>query len=187
MIEAERRRGWWFVARPGRFVEYCLLAWHLALIPSILLVVLAYAVFSGAGADVSALQKPAREVAQRNVWMMVLVAPFIETLLLALGMKLLGLITRHREIIAITSALGWGALHASFYPMWFFGTAWSFYVFSRGYLAWQPVSYKHALGAAAVPHALVNSSALLMQHLAQHPVTLKVPAAAVREAARAFT
>jgi hypothetical protein len=51
--------------------------------------------------------------------------------------------------------------------MWFFGTAWSFYVFSRGYLAWQPVSYKHALGAAAVPHALVNSSALLMQFFAK--------------------
>ena len=49
---------------------------------------------------------------------------------------------------------------------WFFGTVWSFYVFSLGYLAWRPVSYKHALGAAAVPHALVNASALLMQFFA---------------------
>ena len=168
MTEPANRPGWWFAARPGRFVEYCLIAWHLALIPSILLVVLAYAVFSGAGADVSALQKPARDVAQRNVWMTVLVAPLVETLLLALGIRLLGLVTRHREAIAITSALAWGALHASFYPMWFFGTAWSFYVFSRGYLAWRPVSYKHALGAAAVPHALVNSSALLMQFFATY-------------------
>lgn len=168
MTEPVRRRGWWFTARPGRFVEYCLVAWHFALIPSILLVVLAYAVFSGAGADVSALQKPARDIAQRNVWMTVLFAPLIETLALALGIKLLGLVTRRREAIAITSALAWGALHASFYPMWFFGTAWSFYVFSRGYLAWQPVSYKHALGAAAVPHALVNSSALLMQFFAKN-------------------
>ena len=167
MNEPARRR-WWFTARPGRFPEYCLVAWHLALIPSILLVVLAYAVFSGAGADVSALQKPARDIAQRNVWMTVLVAPLIETLALALGIKLLGLVTKRREAIAITSALAWGALHASFYPMWFFGTAWSFYVFSRGYLAWQPVSYKHALGAAAVPHALVNASALLMQFFAHN-------------------
>ena len=166
MTEPVRRHWWWFAARPGRFAEYCLVAWHLALIPSILLVVLAYAVFSGAGADVSALQKPARDIAQRNVWMTVLVAPLIETLALALGLRLIGLVTKHREAIAITSALAWGALHASFYPMWFFGTAWSFYVFSRGYLAWQPVSYKHALGAAAVPHALVNSSALLMQFFA---------------------
>jgi hypothetical protein len=163
-----RRRWWWFTARPGRFAEYCLIAWHLALIPSILLVVLAYAVFCGAGADVSALQKPARDIAQRNVWMTVLVAPLVETLLLALCIELLGLVTRHREVIAVASALAWGALHASFYPIWFFGTAWSFYVFSRGYLAWQPVSYKHALGAAAVPHALVNSSALLMQFFARN-------------------
>jgi hypothetical protein len=98
--------------------------------------------------------------------MTVLVAPVIETLVLALGVRLIGTLTKHREAIAITSALCWGALHASFYPMWFFGTAWSFYVFSRGYLAWQPVSYKHALGAAAVPHALVNSSALLVQFFA---------------------
>jgi len=160
------RRGWWFSAQPGRFTEYCLIAWHLALVPSILLVVLAYAVFSGAGADVSAIQKPARDVAGRNVWMTVLVAPIVETLVLALGIRLIGLLTKHREAIAITSALAWGALHASFYPMWFFGTAWSFYVFSRGYLAWRPVSVKHALGAAAVPHALVNSSALLVQFFA---------------------
>lgn len=66
------------------------------------------------------------------------------------------------------SALAWGGLHAWFHPLWFFGTVWSFYVFSLGYLAWRPVSYKHALGAAAVPHALVNASALLMQFFAHN-------------------
>jgi hypothetical protein len=40
-------------------------------------------------------------------------------------------------------------------------------VFSRSWLAWRPVSYKHAFGAAAVPHALVNASALLMQFFAR--------------------
>lgn len=160
------RHGWWFSAQPGRFTEYCLIAWHLALIPSILLVVVAYAIFTGAGADISAIRKPARDIAQRSVWVTALVAPVIETLVLALGLRLIGVVTKHREAIAITSALAWGALHASFYPMWFFGTAWSFYVFSRGYLAWRPVSVKHALGAAAVPHALVNSSALLVQFFA---------------------
>jgi hypothetical protein len=160
------RRRWWFDAQPGRFAEYCLIAWHVALIPSILLVALAYAVFAGAGADVGAIQKPARDIAQRNVWITVLAAPLVETLVLASGIRFLQLLTKHREAIAITSALAWGALHGHFYPIWFFGTAWSFYVFSRGYLAWQPVSYKHALGAAAVPHALVNASALLVQFFA---------------------
>jgi hypothetical protein len=47
------------------------------------------------------------------------------------------------------------------------GTVWSFYVFSRGWLAQRTVSYKHAFGAAALPHALMNSSALLMQFFAR--------------------
>lgn len=159
---------WWFPADRGSFVDYCLIAWPLALIPSLLLAGLAYALFAGAGADMAAIQKPMRDIAQRQLWIALLVAPFVETLLLALGIRLIGLVTKHRELIAITSALAWGALHASFHPLWFFGTVWSFYVFSRGYLAWRPVSVKHALGAAAVPHALVNASALLMQFFAQH-------------------
>jgi hypothetical protein len=164
------RRRWWFNAVPGRFTEYCLIAWHVALLPSIALVALAYVIFSTAGADVGALQKPARDIANRNVWITVLAAPIVETLVLAAGIALIGLITPHREVIAIISALAWGGLHAWFYPLWFFGVVWSFYVFSRGYLAWRPVSVKHALGAAAVPHALVNSSALLMQFFAAHKI-----------------
>jgi hypothetical protein len=158
---------WWFAIERGSFLDYCLVAWPLALVPSILLAALAYAAFSGAGADMAAVQKPMRDVAQRHWWIALLAAPLIETLLLALGIQLIARFTKHRETIAITSALCWGALHASFYPIWFFGTVWSFYVFSRGYLAWRPVSVKHALAAAAVPHALVNSSALLMQLFAR--------------------
>ena len=162
------RRRWWFpFDGRGSFLEYCLIAWHFALIPSIALAALAYLFFSSAGADVSALQKPARDILTRNVWMTVLVAPAIETLVLACGIWLIGRVTRRRQVIAVTSALAWGGLHAWFHPLWFFGVVWSFYVFSLGYLAWRPVSYKHALGAAAVPHALVNASALLMQFFAK--------------------
>jgi hypothetical protein len=166
MTDPARRR-WWFAAERGTFIDYCLIAWPLALVPSIILAALAYAVISGAGADMAAVQRPMRDIAQRKLWIALLAAPIVETLLLALGLKLISLVTKRREAIAITSALAWGALHASFYPIWFFGTVWSFYVFSRGYLAWRPVSVKHALGAAAVPHALVNSSALLMQFFAR--------------------
>ena len=166
MTQPARPR-WWFAAERGSFLDYCLIAWPLALVPSILLAALAYAAFSAAGADMAAVQKPMRDVAQRKLWIALLAAPAVETLLLALGIRLIAVFTKHREAIAISSALAWGALHASFYPIWFFGTVWSFYVFSRGYLAWRPVSVKHALGAAAVPHALVNSSALLMQFFAR--------------------
>ena len=151
----------------GSFLRYCLIAWHLALIPSLLLVLVAHAFLSGAGADVGQLQKPAAEIARRSVLITAIAAPLIETVLLVLLLEVLRLATRRAQIIAAVAALAWGGLHATFYPLWFFGTVWSFYVFSRGYLAWRPVSYKHAFGAAAVPHALVNSSALLMQFFAR--------------------
>ncbi len=102
------RRRWWFpFDGRGSFLEYCLVAWHFALIPSIALAALAYLFFSSAGADVSALQKPARDILTRNVWMTVLVAPAIETLVLACGIWLIGRVTRRRQVIAVTSALAW--------------------------------------------------------------------------------
>jgi hypothetical protein len=156
-----------FLPARGSFAFYCVIAWHVALIPTILILLGAHAVFSSAGADVEALQKPAREIAQRSVWITLLVAPLLETGVLALMVTGLARFIRNPNIVAAISAVAWGGLHAAFHPMWFFGVVWSFFVFSRGYLAWRPVSYKHAFGAAAVPHALVNSSALLMQFLSQ--------------------
>ncbi len=43
----------------------------------------------------------------------------------------------------------------------------SYFVFSRGWLARWPVSYKHAFGVAAVPRALVHASAVLVQFCAK--------------------
>jgi hypothetical protein len=139
----------------------------MALIPSLLIVLVAHALFSGAGVDVTGLQKPPIDLQARSVWMTALVAPLIETVVLGLLLRLLEFATPRRQLLALLSALAWGGAHAWFHPMWFFGTVWSFYVFSRGWLAWRPVSYKHAFCAAALPHALVNSSALLLQFFAK--------------------
>jgi hypothetical protein len=158
----------WWRLQPGQsFTFDCLFAWHVALIGSLLLVILAHTIFAGAGADVSALQKPPLELKPRNLWMAVLLAPLIETVVLGLVLRALEYLPVHRQWLAVISALAWGGAHAWFHPLWFFGTVWSFYVFSRGWLAWRAVSYKHAFGAAALPHALVNSSALLMQFFAR--------------------
>jgi hypothetical protein len=165
VIAAERVAG--FLPRRGSFVWYCVIAWHVALIPTFLLLLAAHAFFSATGADVEALQKPAREIARRSVWITLVVAPLVETVILAAVVTVLARFIRNANIVAAISALAWAGLHAAFYPLWFFGVVWSFFVFSRGYLAWQPVSYKHAFGAAAVPHALVNSSALLLQFFAK--------------------
>jgi hypothetical protein len=156
-----------FLPARGSFAFYCVVAWHVALIPTILILLAAHALFASAGADVDALQKPAREIGQRSVWITLVAAPLVETCVLAVLVTALARFIRGPNVVAAISALAWGGLHATFHPMWFFGVVWSFFVFSRGYLAWRPVSYKHAFGAAAVPHALVNSSALLMQFLSK--------------------
>lgn len=158
---------WFGFAGRGSFPVYTVVAWHLALIPSVLLVLAANALFTSAGADVGTIAKPARDIAGRNVLIALFAAPLVETLVLSAVLEGLRRLTRRVEVAAVASAFAWGAAHAWFHPLWFFGTVWSFYVFSRGYLAWRPVSYKHALGAAALPHALVNASALSMQFFAQ--------------------
>jgi hypothetical protein len=161
---------WWHM-RPatgaGALPLYVVVAWHVALIPSIFIVLAVHAWFSNAGVDVRALQKPPVDIATRSLWIAVLAAPVIETLVLGGVLRLLEFATRRRQVLALVSALAWGGAHAWFHPLWFFGTVWSFYVFSRAWLAWRPVSYKHAFAAAALPHALVNSSALLMQFFAR--------------------
>jgi hypothetical protein len=166
--DADPARAWWSPFDATRsFTHYCLLAWHLALIPSIALVLVAHWVVTAAGADVAAIQRPAVDPERRNLWIALTLAPLIETAVLGLLLHLLGFVTRRPNMLAALSALCWGAAHAALYPMWFFGTVWSFFVFSRGWLAWRPVSYKHAFGAAAVPHALVNASAVLVQFFAR--------------------
>ncbi len=158
---------WWHMRSRGSLLDYCLVAWPVALVPSVLIVIAANSLFSNAGVDVSALQKPAVDPQTRKLWIALLAAPLIETLVLGAVLRLLEFATRRRQILAVLSALAWGGAHAWFHPLWFFGTVWSFYVFSRGWLAWRPVSYKHAFAAAAVPHALVNCSALAVQFLAR--------------------
>jgi hypothetical protein len=158
---------WWHLRPGSSLLGDCIVGWHVALIPSILIVIAVQAMFSQAGVDVSPLQKPAIDMKTRNLWIATVVSPVIETAVLGLLLRLLEFATKNRQWLALLSALAWGGAHAWFHPMWFFGTVWSFYVFSRGWLAWQPVSYKHAFVAAAVPHALVNSSALLVQFFAR--------------------
>jgi hypothetical protein len=160
-------RRWWRVERQSSLLVECILGWHVALIGSLLLVLAAHAAFASAGADVGALQKPPVELGKRSVLIAALVAPIIETALLGLLLWLLSFATTRRLWLAAAAALAWGGAHAWFHPLWFFGTVWSFFVFARCWLAWRPVSYKHAFGAAALPHALVNSSALLMQFFAR--------------------
>jgi hypothetical protein len=92
----------------------------------------------------------------------VIFAPIVETLVLIGGIKVLELISRRSVVLAMLSALAWGLLHGSLGALWFFGTIWSFFVFSCAYLAWRSRSFQAGFIAASMPHALVNLTAMCL-------------------------
>jgi hypothetical protein len=113
------------------------------------------------GVVVQDLKSPATHTGVLSIVGALLIAPVVETYLLGLFLRSLrGSLSDMR--LSILSALGWGALHALIAPFWFFGVAWSFFVFSWFYLLWLPRSQAKAFSAAAVPHFLLNASALVL-------------------------
>jgi len=91
-----------------------------------------------------------------SVFSAVVVAPVVETALLGLLVRGLLKLSSRPIFVATISALTWGALHGAFGLLWFFGTVWSFFVFSCAYIGWRERSSREAFIAAAAPHALVN-------------------------------
>jgi hypothetical protein len=148
--------------------RWCLIAWPLAMLPSLLLVMLLHTALGWWGVDAEALSPPVFAATWRTLVLVVVVAPLLETLLLAAGVWVLRRLLRSRALVVLLSALAWGLLHGVQSPLWFFGTAWSFYVFSAGYVAWRRVSYGHAFAAAAVPHALINLTVMASLFAAEH-------------------
>lgn len=136
--------------------RYCLEAWPISLIPSLLLAGSALALAFWF-ADAGALSRPSPPKGIVHEFIVGgVIGPVIETLLLALLITLLGRFTRKPLAIAIAAGLIWGTVHAIAAPLWFFGPAWGFFVYSCGYLAWRPHSLRSALVAASVPHVLKN-------------------------------
>ena len=75
----------------------------------------------------------------------------------------IGVLSEHIErkfVVAGVSALLWACLHGLFTLLWFFGVAWSFFVFSCAFIAWRKHSFRHGFIAAWVPHALNNMTGL---------------------------
>jgi len=123
---------------------------------------LVYGVCTVLGVDAAALAAPNRPINASEILGAVLFAPIAETLCLAAGVTVLSAFISRVALVAIASAVAWGCLHAVFGVLWFFGTAWSFFVFTCGYIAWRRLSFGHAFLAAAVPHALINSATFLL-------------------------
>lgn len=115
---------------------------------------------SAFGLDSRSLLPPERIISLPEVLGTVVFAPLVETLLLAGTLKLVADFTQNPLRLAVCSALIWGVFHGLFGALWFFGTVWSFFVFSCAYLAWRKCSFSHAYFAAALPHMLINATAM---------------------------
>ncbi len=91
-----------------------------------------------------------------------LFAPFVETLLLCVWIEAAVRLGQKRLFIAIGAGVIAGLLHAIVTPIWFFTSAWAFFVYACGYLAWRPHSFPSAFIAAALAHALNNATGVAL-------------------------
>lgn len=86
----------------------------------------------------------------------VFIAPVVETLLLALGLKIISLFTKKMWKIVLASSLIWAAIHSLSVPTWGLMVMWPFMVFSMAWMAWRRRSIFHAFAAAAGIHMFQN-------------------------------
>ena len=149
--------------KPGvSYRRYVLSRKPLAMLPSLLLAATAYGVANALGVRTEYIGAPEREVSAVETLGMVVIAPVVETLLLAGLLWFLSLLSRNVVFVAVIAALLWASFHASYGALWFFGTVWSFFVFSCAYFAWRRLSFARAFFAAAVPHSLINLTVMLV-------------------------
>lgn len=145
----------------GNLLRRSLLNFLIAMIGGMAAASVAIGVASMAGFSPEELEAPSHRIGWMGFVTVVLLAPVIETFLLAGTLALLpvrwSLVRR-----AMSAGLIWGAVHGLAAPIWFFGPAVGFFVFACAYQVWRPVSFRHAFAAAALPHALNNAVALIL-------------------------
>ena len=138
----------------------------LALAASLLLVAATYWIANALGAEwFTSGTSSVEELDRLTVFSVIVLAPLLETLLLILGLKLCGLLGLGFFQAATASAIVWACLHGLLMPIRFFGSLVSFFVFGCAYLAWRRQSFGQGFWSAAIPHALVNASAVLAASL----------------------
>jgi len=89
-------------------------------------------------------------------FMMVIIGPPIETLIMAGGLWILSFITKRQVLLAVISAILWAVIHSLVAPAWGLGVIWPFFVFSCSYLAWRKRSWWHAIMVTSCVHAFQN-------------------------------
>ncbi len=86
-------------------------------------------------------------------------APLLETMLMALLLALLRKFVRQRWWVIGGSALVWAFMHSLSVPIWGVCIFWTFVVFSAAFEAWRPRGFWYAYFVTAGIHALNNALA----------------------------
>ena len=145
---------------PERPLRALITAWALAFLPSVVL-----------GAAVTQLlpklgQPELPVVNGLALSLVVIMAPVVETLIMAAVLSLL-LRLFPPTVAVVLSALGWGVAHSMAAPAWGLVIWWPFLIFSTLYVTWLKRSLLAAVAMPAAAHGLHNllpAISLLMMH-----------------------
>ncbi|MDC8760086.1 hypothetical protein [Janthinobacterium fluminis] len=159
----QRLRHFLFSPPSTTLLRHSFSSFLLAIIPSLALATIVYVAIGLIGGDNRHANIPATSTNGLEFFVVVVFSPAVESLLLALTLAILSIPIKNRPGAAMAAALIWGVLHGLTAPIWFFGTVWSFFIFSAAYLTWRKHSFKSAFIATALPHALVNLTSFLFQ------------------------
>jgi len=142
--------------------RYSLYSFFIAIIPSIILLFLINWIFDIPNNSIVPTGFDGAGNSYLTIFRLIIATPLLETLILAGVLVFLSKGFSNIFYPALISAILWGLLHSlKAFPA-FFGTAWSFFIFSYAFLVWRSVSFKKAFIASAVPHALINLTVVLV-------------------------
>ena len=91
-----------------------------------------------------------------TVLLLVLFAPFIETLIMAAAIEVMLRLKIPPLAAIVLSAIGWGVAHSSAAPAWGLVIWWPFLIFSTLYVTWSKRSTWAAIGIVFAVHSLQN-------------------------------
>lgn len=133
----------------GSKPAYLLKAWIMAIVPSMAFAGALHLLVPDAQAPDVSSHTPVLFA------LLVLIAPFIETLIMAAVLALCVRIFGPNKAVLASAGL-WGVLHSLSAPTWGLVIWWPFLIFSIVYLTWRPHGYWVAIGMAASVHGLQN-------------------------------
>jgi membrane protease YdiL (CAAX protease family) len=145
------------LAEPRRPLRAILVAWLLCLAGSLLLSAASQALVP----DMATPNFP-KVPPGVLVFMLVVFAPVVETLIMAAVLELMLRLRIPPAAAVALSALGWGVAHSLQAPMWGFVIWWPFLIFSTLYVTWSRRSAWTGVGMAATVHALQNLGPALL-------------------------